>query len=590
MAPKKEWMLGLPGHDGLIDFEEIQRLIAGGQLRETDMVKKGADPWRSAGDIPELRELFLRPALRPKAPPRPTTWVPKSEPRPRAETGRVSRAEAGAPAPKSPPAAPRRSEETAAKPPPGKPAGPPKAPPAKERTTEKGTAPVSPQKSEDRKPPPGPATPDASRKAEEKPSPPGPRPAPVGKEESRSAAPPAPAEKEKEKPPAAEGPVPPAPPHADSTRIEKAPTAPQVPRRPAVPRLEPMSPKYFSPVDLLRAASHSFEPRKLLVAAAALVPLMVLWSLLDLIRRGVADSWLQPGIFLVSTAVLIFGLSAVWTALAYATRRQLEGIPYRAGEVVVYGVRNLATAIIYPLLVLIPSLLALSALWVLGMLRDLSAGMAAVLKILFILPLSISLVAMAGALGYQLASMYIPSAAAVEGAGIGGAVRAAWAHIRHQVGRMVLHWLIVTVAVGVILIVCLGLVETALRLPDWVFGVPRDAVSLQAYERWRGFEGLFSVYRGLAYGLGLTLPVSLLSTLGVLSYLTLRHPVSAPLPGPLEETGGIGMGRAAEATHPADTWEARPGMENGPPPGETRPAPPAVTEDVADDQGEESLN
>ncbi len=321
---------------------------------------------------------------------------------------------------------------------------------------------------------------------------------------------------------------------------------------------------------------------------------MVFWSLLDYLQGEVAITWTKLATFLVSTASVVFGLATALTALACATRRQIEGASYKSADVVVYAVRNLSTALVYPVLAFIPSLLALAALWVLGFVRDMSAGAAAALKILYFIPMGFALVAVAGVLVFQLASMYVPSAGAAEGQGLAGAGRAAWANIRHQRGRMVLHWLIVTVAVGVITIVCLGLMEMAVRLPDWVFGVPRDAESLRAYLKWQEFRGLFAVYRGLAYGLGLTLPVSLLSTLGMLSYLSLRHPVSAPLAGPVDETGGIefGGGRGGptpmEATHPADTRSGTPEPADAPLAGDTRPVPPGASP-IADDREEQPL-
>ncbi len=536
MASRKEWMLGLPGHTELVAREELARLIAGGQLRETDLVKKLGEPWRAAGEIAELAE-FFRPPERGKSPGaaprahkaeeqgRPSARVPKAEP-------------AAAARPVQP--APRR-EEPARK----TTSDVPRAEPPLRRLRRAGTKP----------PPQETAEPGA----------------------------------EKEKAPPAEGERKAGP---DSTKTEAPPPEPEEPPRPPprpVPRLDPMAPKYYSPVDLLRSASHSFDPKKLIVTASVLLPLMVFWSLMDHMGGRAHVSGVRLGLFLVSTAGVVFGLAVAWTALSYVTRRQLEGVPYAIGDVIAYTIRNIATALIYPMLVLIPSLLALAALWVLGFVRDMSVGAAAALKILFVVPMFFALVAVAGVLSYQLASMYVPSAGAVEGEGLPGAARAAWDNVRRQPGRMVLHWLIVTVAVGVIMLVCLGLMEMAVRLPDWVFGVPSDPVSMKAYRRWQEFEWLFAVYRGLAYGLGLTLPVSLLSTLGMLSYMSLRHPVSAPLPGYAEETGGIEFGRPTpmEATQPAEMKSGQPDASDALPGADTRPVPPSG--DVSDDSDEQPL-
>lgn len=541
-------MLGLPGHTDMLAREDVIRLISGGQLRENDLVKKLGEPWRAANEVPELVEYFLRPQLKPKDPPKPTTWVPKADP-PRKETARVPKAD--------PPAAPSKPAPS----PPPKPEDPP--PPAE-----------PPRKLKFTRPPDPPAPP------EKKPQPPSPAPEPPREEPPKKPEPPPPPRPEPGK---AEAPAPtPAAPGKPETR--------EIPRRPRreVPRLEPMVPKYFSPVDLLRAASHAFEPKKLLVSALGLLPLMVLCSMLlflrDLVPEGVGIL-----LFLLSAASAVFGLSVAFLALAYATRRQLESRPYTVAEVVLFAARNVSTALVYPLLALIPSLLALAALWVLGFVRDLGPGAAVTLKVLYIVPMFFALVAVGGVLAYQLASMFVPSAAAVEGEGLVGAARAAWSNIRHQPGRVVTNWLIVTVAVGVITIVCLGLMEMAVRLPDWVFGIPRDRESLKAYQKWQEFQGFFAVYRGIAYGIGLTLPVSLLSTLGMLSYLALRQPASAPLGGRVDETGGIEYAHGGlstmEATSPADT------RSGTPPPAadETRTTGPRDEEDVADDREEQTL-
>jgi hypothetical protein len=307
---------------------------------------------------------------------------------------------------------------------------------------------------------------------------------------------------------------------------------PRAPVRPK-PRVEPMVPKYFSPVDLLRSASLAFEPRRLLLAVAMLAPLCRAGTLLLFLGReqtSVLDQMFQ----VLALALFVFGFALALMALGYVSRRQLEGEPYGAGDVVAYGTANLATGIIYPILVMIPSLLSLGVLWLLGFLRNWGSGAASFLKYFYILPMVFAFVAVLGAFVYQLASMYVPAAAAAEGAGLTGAVNAVWLSMRRQWGRVVLHWLIVTVAFGVITAVCVGLAALAVALPHLVFGEPPDPVKMA----WGGLVSatVFSLYVGLALGLGLSLPASLFSTLGMLSYLSLRHPASATLAVAPEET------------------------------------------------------
>ncbi len=56
--PKREWMIGHQGADGLVALDEVIRLIKGGQLRETEYVKRANEPWRAAIEIPELQPHF----------------------------------------------------------------------------------------------------------------------------------------------------------------------------------------------------------------------------------------------------------------------------------------------------------------------------------------------------------------------------------------------------------------------------------------------------------------------------------------------------------------------------------------------------
>jgi hypothetical protein len=119
----------------------------------------------------------------------------------------------------------------------------------------------------------------------------------------------------------------------------------------------------------------------------------------------------------------------------------------------------------------------------------------------------------------------------------------------------------------------------SIQLPSALFGKSDDEAVMNA---WNQFEGIQSLYSGLAYGLGMILPVTLFSTLGMLSYLSLRHPAGAQLsPSPMEDTNGIALGARGtrspmESTNPSDT----------------RPAPPegsAPLSDISDDSDEQPL-
>jgi len=89
----------------------------------------------------------------------------------------------------------------------------------------------------------------------------------------------------------------------------------------------------------------------------------------------------------------------------------------------------------------------------------------------------------------------------------------------------------------------------------------------------------------VAYGLGMILPVSLFSTLGMLSYIALRHPAGAQLsPSSLDDTSGIAFGARA-TRHPNESTN----------PSDTRPAPAeasaqaAPLSDISDDSDEQPL-
>jgi hypothetical protein len=327
------------------------------------------------------------------------------------------------------------------------------------------------------------------------------------------------------------------------------------------PRLEPMVEKYFSPVDLLRCASYAFEPRKLLLALILAAPLALGLAFL-MVGYGSGETWTQKVALAGAVAVGMFGFAFVCTALAYVTRRQIEARDWSMREALRWTSGNAGTAFVYPVVVLMPSIVAGGLLWLLGLVRNTGTGMASMLRIAYFVPMLLALVAVLGGLVYQLASMFVPAAAVMEGVGLAGSVSAAWTHVRRQWGRIVLHWLIVTVATGVIAIVCAALALLTFQLPDWMFGDPGE-VDVRA--AWRGnFLPLQNFYLGVAMALGMVLPASLFATLGTLSYASLRVAAAGQIsPTPPDETSGPGMApdrspspSLMEATQPAET---RPG-------------------------------
>jgi hypothetical protein len=531
----KQWMLGLPGHKEVVRLEEVVLLVKGGQLRPTDLVKKLGEPWKAANEIAELSEYFANPGKAVPEAPR-IAEAPKGVEPPRPITSKVPRAAATARAGRTEPApqvSARPGRFTERKPPVEPGAEAEKEEPAPEAATD--VRPAVPEAA----PEPGPQAP---------------------------AVPPPPAEK---------------PARTEEPKKERTRALPVPPPRPK-PILEPMQGKYYSPVDLLRSASFAFDPKKLLITALVAVPLMLACMLLHHLASS-SEGARARGLLVVALVLVVFGIALALTALGFVTRRQLEGKDYRVGEIIGFTSANLRTALIYPVLVLIPSVLALGILWLLGFARNSGPAMASILRFFYILPMAFAFVVVLGAFVYQLASLYVPAAAAIEGTGLTGSVGAAWANVRRQWGRVVLHWLIVTVAFGVILVVGLGLALLAFELPDVVFGPPEGTIA----GAWNQFGWVFALYRGLACGLGLTLPLSLLSTLGGLSYMSLRHPATAQLAARMEDTSGIPLSRSGtpvpmEATQPGETRPA-PADATRPGPGTTPPP------EISDDSDEQPL-
>jgi len=557
MAGRKEWMLGIPGHNELVALDDVLLLVRGGQLRPTDLVKKLGEPWRAANEVVELTPHFNE---------APAAAAPHLAPIPlkASETSRIQ--DPGARSSSKPPDSTRSVPKVDVKAPPPKPAEPARAAEdrAPIRTTTGRVATVSAPPREEKRPDPAPAT-----------------RVPEPRNTARSVPPPTPPPKEEKK---AET----KPPPSDTDRSDKTDkisarnlrgrSLPKAPEK-AAPMIEPMVGKYYSPVDMLRSASFAFEPKKLLFCFP-MVFVSIAWSIGMLLSEQSSEA-LGGILFVVFTAIPVFGLALILTGLAFVTRRQLEGRDYYFSEVVHYTVKSAVTALVYPVIALVPSLFSLGILFLLRLARNKSVGLATTLKIGFIIPMLFAFIAVLGALVYQVASMFVPAAGAIEGEGLGASVQHAWNHVRRQWGRVVLHWLICTVAFGVITLVCLGLSELAILLPEWVFGTPEDETIKTA---WSQFAKLHAVYRGLAYGLGMMLPVSLFSTLGTLSYLSLRHPAGAQLsPGPMDDTSGMAIAAMYGSRRPGESTN----------PSETRPAPldatPAPVSDISDDSDEQPL-
>jgi hypothetical protein len=535
-ASPKQWMLGLPGHNEVMRFEEVLVLVKGGQLRPTDLVKKLGEPWRAANEMPELLEYFTEPRR----------FAPMRE-------------------------AAKKEEDPTPPPPPAPAKAPPPAPTARTLRPMTARMPVTAPPPAEKKPAPATTKPAVTSRVEAAKS--ETKPPEALKTETKEETKPPDVSKEETKPPPVE----------EKPKLRDRRTRPvPKPAAPPEPVLEPMVGKYLGPVDMLRCASFAFDPKKLLLSAAGVAPLGVLSGLLWALS-GERENPREWAMAILAAVLWIFGFAFIWTALAYVTRRQLEGQEYSLPEVFHFAKSNIVLSAVYPAIAIAPTLFSVAVLYGFKWVRNNGSGGASFLRIAYFLPMAFAFLAMAGALLYQLASLYVPAAAAIEGQRVTRSVNGAWNLVRRQWGRVVLHWLIITVAVGVISFVTLGLAACAIALPEWIFGRPESGSKIA--DAWNNFRRLVTIYEGIAFGLGLTLPVSLFSTLGTLSYVSLRHPASAQLsPSPLEETSGIAIspsGTRAESTNPAEATQ----------PGETRPAPPDATpvSGITDDSDEQPL-
>jgi hypothetical protein len=565
MSARKEWMLGIPGHNELVNIDQVLLLVRGGSLRPTDLVKKLGEPWRAANEVSELAPHFsgspppaaAKVQVETAPPPSKSQDAQRGEPI-RTTTDRVPRT--GGKIPDSSKTIPKADPKPATRPPDEEKG------PIRSQTGRVATV-SSPPKPETRVGPP------VQEKKKE-------RETDVGKSETKPGS-------ETKTDPGKET-------KTDGDKTDKISrrkpiemNKPVVTPRPIPkpePQIEPMVQKYYSPVDILRGASFAFEPKKLLYSSPVVV-LMIIWSIgMYRSEGGVGGGVFEGILFILFMGILIFGMAFILTSLAFVSRRQLEGRDYYLGEVVHYTTKSAVTALVYPLVALAPSLISLGILYLLGLARNRSGGMASALKVGFILPMIFAFITVLGILVYQIASMYVPAAGAIEGERLGGSIRHAWNHIRRQWGRVILHWLIVTVAFGVISAVCMGLSSLAIILPDLIFGIPDSTIA----ESWNQFAPLQAVYRGIAYGLGMLLPVSLLSTLGTLSYVSLRTPAGAQIMSSMDDTSGMAIQKMSSSHHPGESTnpsDTRPALSDTSAPSASSPP----LSDISDDSDEQPL-
>lgn len=297
-------------------------------------------------------------------------------------------------------------------------------------------------------------------------------------------------------------------------------------------RLDPMPKSVLSQEDLIRFATLAFDPRRLFVTLLMTVPLSVLVGGLLGLRIGIESGALKAVFFVPAVVVTAIAGGIVFTVLAFLTRGQMEGHRCSINTAIRAVKANPLTALLSMVLPLVPSVVALGVLFVLGIVRNTGEAPALLMRIGYIIPMAVSLVAVAGAFLYQLAAMYVPSVAAVEGAGLKESIGRAWRLVRRNPGSVISHWIVVTVVVGVVAGLFLTLSFGAYCLPELVFPTPD---SYEIVKAWNSAGVLLGIYGGVAFGLAMVLPSSLLGMLGMISYLMLREDPSAAPPKKEEE-------------------------------------------------------
>lgn len=280
-----------------------------------------------------------------------------------------------------------------------------------------------------------------------------------------------------------------------------------------------MIPKYLSPVDFLSGASHAFEPRKLIWTAATFTPLSMLIAWMIHWREGMEGNTERVVLLVAVAAVILSGLTIVLTLLAYITRMQVESRAYTVSGVLRFAASRLPLALALPVM-LAPALAAAGILRLLGGWRNGSESAAELLNLFQVIPYIFAMATVVGVVFYAIVSAYVPSVSAVEGKGFAGSLRDAWETSQHQFGRLVLHGVVQAITIGGVLFFCIVLIFMALDLPDRL--PPPLPGSSSA-------TGASAIQVGVVFGLGLVLPVSMISTFTMLSYLALRHPASAPI-------------------------------------------------------------
>lgn len=301
-----------------------------------------------------------------------------------------------------------------------------------------------------------------------------------------------------------------------------------VPESPGAHSSGAMEGKYFSPTDLLRALSHGLAPRNILLSAFLLIPTL---GLAFFLRDYIQGDSARYG---AMTLVVGVGVSGIAFVLAHVTRFQVEGRDPRVGGSLGWMLRRISSVLLLPLISFIPAVALFGLLYLMGRMAESSDTAAQTIRILYFVPVLTGLLLVGCGILLELLLIMVPACMVVENVRLGPALKSVGWFVRTQFGRVLLHWLVITVGCSL-----------SYRILSWVVGKGfAFAADMTGNLLGRG-ETLFSFYAGMREGLSLAVPVSLFVTMSVLSFLVLREEDMEYLPG--------GDSSEPEETHPSTT-------------------------------------
>jgi len=286
----------------------------------------------------------------------------------------------------------------------------------------------------------------------------------------------------------------------------------------------PMVMKYFGVSELVRQAASALVARRLGIAAGILLAAGVASAALDLFIGGASKSGSWRTI--LCALPLIYGATAAAVVLGWLTRRQIEGLPCPARELIRHARRHAAAILVLPPAALLPAALAVSLLWLAGAIRGMNEGTRLGYEIGYPLLFVLAAAAAAGGGLSLLALAYLPAIMAAEELDLLSAMQEVLGHAARNGLRMLYHAVTILALTAVVSLFSALLCWGAAWLPDALAGVSAGTAA----------PALRRSYQVLPLCLAIVVPLSALSVCGFLSYLVLKQEDEVFETGPPGET------------------------------------------------------